>query len=215
LDRHDKAAGSTEAAARIASASVAFSSPSFSSMKRVRTIESHDMSRLPTRRLDPLDEAVRFEIKDEALVMLSFAANRLSSGAAPLLRAIADININEMRLIWFLGEGAFKTAAGAARMMGIDQAAISRSVQRLLDRKLVTSHADPEHAKRNILTLTDTGRCCAVAVRRFNKEREERLLSVLSPGERALLLEILSKIMGNIDAANSVQPDASWLAASQ
>lgn len=155
--------------------------------------------------------AGRFSIETQALAMITFISNRMVSGATPLIREFADISVNEARIILFINAGEVRTAAEAVRLIGIDQAAISRSVKRLIEGGLVLSAPDRQHAKRILLTLTEKGDAYAKALWRFNEEREDRLLSVLSPAERAFFLDILARVLANVDEANTVYLDAAWL----
>lgn len=156
---------------------------------------------------NPMD----FDMRNQAFAMISLISNRLTTGAAPLLRDFAGLSVNENRIILFIYAGVVSTAAEAARFIAIDQAAISRSVQRLGERGYVVSKPDEKHAKRIILSLTDEGKGYAKALWRFNHEREERVLSVLSPVERAFFLDLLARVMGNVDAASAVKPEAAWM----
>jgi DNA-binding MarR family transcriptional regulator len=153
----------------------------------------------------------RFEVHSEALAMITFISNRLIVGVSPALREFAGLSVNEARTMLFINAGAVTTAAEATRFIGIDQAAVSRSVQRLVKAGFVLSKPDAQHAKRNLLTLTEKGDAYARAIWRFNRKREDRLLSVLGPAERAFFLDILSRVLANVEAANAVEPRLEWL----
>lgn len=152
-----------------------------------------------------------FDLHREAFAMISLTSNRLTSGAAAVLREFAGLTVNEMRIILFIQAGTVSTAADAARYIAIDQAAISRSIQRLVERDFLTQTPDPQHAKRIILALTDRGKAYAKALWRWNREREERVLSVLSSAELTFFLDLLARVMANVDAAKLVQPDEAWI----
>ena len=153
-----------------------------------------------------------FDLSNQPFAMISLISNRLTTGAAPVLREFAGLSVNENRIILFIHAGAVSTAADATRFIAIDQAAISRSVQRLVERGFVVPTPDRQHAKRIILSLTDEGKGYAKALWRFNREREERVLSVLSPAELAFFLDLLARVMANVDAAGAVKPEKGWMA---
>jgi DNA-binding MarR family transcriptional regulator len=150
-------------------------------------------------------------IETQALAMISFISNRMVAGASPRIREFADISVNEARIILFIQAGLVSTAAEAMRLIGIDQAAVSRCVKRLIERGFVLSTPDTQHAKRIILALTDAGNAYAKAIWHLNREREDRLLSVLSAAERAFFLDMLARVLGNVDDANTIDVDSAWL----
>ena len=154
---------------------------------------------------------MNFDFRNEAFAMISLMSNRLTSAAAPSLREFAGLTINEMRIILFVHSGTISTAADAVRFIAIDQAAISRSVQRLVERGLVIQTPDRQHAKRIILSLTDQGKAYARALWRWNRAREDKVLSVLSSAELAFFLDLLARVIANVDAAATVKPEVAWM----
>jgi DNA-binding MarR family transcriptional regulator len=153
----------------------------------------------------------RLDVQEKALAMITFISNRLVAGAVLPIRDFAGLSVNEARIVLLIKAGAIDTAAEATRLIGIDQAAVSRSVQRLIERKFVISAVDRRDAKRNLLELTNKGSRYADALGRLNEEREDRLLSVLSTAERLFFLDILAKVLANVESANAVLPQQSWL----
>jgi len=156
------------------------------------------------------DGRMKFDMRDQAFAMISLISNRLTAGAASALREFAGLTVNENRIMLFIHAGMVATAAEAARFIAIDQAAISRSVQRLMERGYVVAAPDQQHAKRILLSLTDQGERYAKALWRFNKEREDQVLAVLSAAERVFFLDLLARVMGNVDAASAVRLEEEW-----
>jgi DNA-binding MarR family transcriptional regulator len=153
---------------------------------------------------------IDLDVENDALAMITFISNRLANGVAPVLRSFANLSVNETRMVQLIGARLIRTAAEGARMIGIDQAAISRSVRRLIERGLVVAARDKRHKSRQILTLTSRGKDCARGLSRLHGARIDGLLSVLSPAERASFLAALGKVLANVEAANAVRPEADW-----
>lgn len=144
------------------------------------------------------------------LAMISFISNRLVSGAASQIREAADVSVNEGRILLLIDAEAASTAAELMRIIGIDQAAISRCVKRLIEGNYILSTPDLNHGKRNIISLTDKGRNCARGIFAFNAKRQQCLLSSLSTAEQAFLSSILAQLLANVDTANEVKIDPTW-----
>lgn len=171
-----------------------------------------DLTKKKAVKVSPVPSAShRLDVQENALAMITFISNRLVAGVASPIRDFAGLSVNEARIILLIHAGAVDTAADATRLIGIDQAAISRSVRRLIDGGFVVSAVDKRDAKRYLLELTPKGSCYAEALGQLNEEREDRLLSVLDADERAFFINVLVKVLANVEAANAVQPRSSWL----
>ena len=83
-----------------------------------------DMSRLISDDLGAKDaEPMAFDVQAQALAMISFISNGLVAGAASPIRDFAGLSVNEAGLVLLIKGGAIKTAAEAARLIRVDQAA--------------------------------------------------------------------------------------------
>jgi len=67
-------------------------------------------------------------------------------------------------------------------------------VDRLAGRGLVQRQRSPDDGRATILQLTDAGAGLAQRAFRASRNMEEGLLQALTPGERALLGELLQKL---------------------
>lgn len=142
------------------------------------------------------------ELDTHALAIISFVYNRIIAGAAPALRKHTGLSVTEARIVFHIGATGATSANRLARTLGLDKAAISRSVSRLVDLELIASERDPHHAARNILTLTATGETNHRAIAHFTYGREKHLLSVLEDDEHQRFLESLKKVLANVDSTN-------------
>ena len=81
------------------------------------------------------------------------------------------------------------------RLIYLDVATIKGVVERLRARGLVTSKDDPRDARRHVITLTPTGRRLVEAAIPQAVKITEKTLEPLSEKERAMLLQLLKKIV--------------------
>ena len=87
------------------------------------------------------------------------------------------------------------TTAAVAQFIGIDPGAVSRLVDRLADKGLMTRSPDPESRRRLQLSLTDAGRALVPDLIRIADQNDEAFFGALSPEERAALLRLLKQLL--------------------
>ncbi len=144
------------------------------------------------------------ELGTHALAIVGFLYNRVIAGAAPALRKRTGLSVTEARIVFHLGATSWATANKLAKNLGIDKAAISRATNRLVELGLVASERDPNHAARNILTLTEAGEAHCKLIAHFTFAREEHLLNVLDEEEHQQFLKSLRKILTNVENVNKL-----------
>ncbi|MBL8646690.1 MAG: winged helix-turn-helix transcriptional regulator [Sphingosinicella sp.] len=144
------------------------------------------------------------ELDAHALAIVGFLYNRVIAGAAPALRKRTGLSVTEARIVFHLGATSWTTANKLAKNLGIDKAAISRATNRLVELGLVASERDPNHAARNILTLTDAGEAHCKLIAHFTFAREKHLLNVLDEEEHQQFLKSLRKILTNVESVNKL-----------
>jgi DNA-binding MarR family transcriptional regulator len=92
-----------------------------------------------------------------------------------------------------------------ANRLGLTPAAMTHRIDRLLAAGLVTRERDEENRVRVIVGLTDAGREKWIEVMRLATAFEEDLLQDLDADERAVLGELLTRLLRRVEDA---QPDA-------
>lgn len=93
-----------------------------------------------------------------------------------------------------------------AKRLGLTPAAMTHRIDRMLAQGLVTRERDLENRVRVIIGITDEGREKWLQVMRKASVFEEDLLQDLTRVERALLGELLTRLLRRVEDA---QPDAS------
>jgi DNA-binding MarR family transcriptional regulator len=131
--------------------------------------------------------------------MISWLSNRLSSGASAVYRGMFGIGVMEWRVMAHLAIEPGATGARIGRVIGLDKAAVSRTVTVLIGRGLVTRVEGAERGQR--LRLTAPGLALHGRVLKVAMEREGRLLSGLSEDEQAVLRGLLNRLLQVVPAA--------------
>lgn len=96
------------------------------------------------------------------------------------------------------------TASDICTLTGISKNTISRAVNELLREGRVRSSTDKVDNRRAILALTAEGRALFEKLVPLFVERQSKMVSVLSPDERATFEELLTKLMVRNDGWNKV-----------
>lgn len=91
------------------------------------------------------------------------------------------------------------TATDVVTLTGIPKNSVSRAVKKLTEERLLSSQADEHDGRRAILQLTAAGRRTYERILPKFRERQERMMSVLSPAERAEFNRLLDKLVERQD----------------
>jgi DNA-binding MarR family transcriptional regulator len=128
----------------------------------------------------------------------SLAGSVVTTASATYARI--GIGSVEAKVLFVLDERPM-TAARISKLLGMDRAAISRTVQALVARGMLNRSPGPVAS----LSLTPRGVIMHGAVRCISEERERRLLARFTDEERSLLVDYLARLAVNV-------PDLSRLA---
>lgn len=101
----------------------------------------------------------------------------------------------EFVVLYALGLKGGVAAKDICSSSGFPKPTISRAIQSLLKRKLIRRDTDPKDHRSYVLNITDDGQSIFDASMPVMLERERVMLARLSPGERAMLFEILAKMV--------------------
>lgn len=135
-------------------------------------------------------------------VMLTFAANRFTRAAAKTYAEKFDIGIMDWRMLVMLTRVPGATVTQSAQTIGIDKAAISRSVARLEEQGLATAGDLHANGRSRGWWLTDAGRALHDRVLAEALARQKRLLDGFSAEEVAALTGMLGRFIENLDRLN-------------
>lgn len=134
--------------------------------------------------------------------LLVFLANKLTSGASSLLRRHFGVGTTEWRIMALLAVEPWVTANRICRVIGFNKAAVSRSVAVLQAKALVLGRPHASDSRSLELALSKSGWRLHDRIIRLSLEREERLLSGLTPAERETLIGLLNRMHAKIPHMN-------------
>jgi DNA-binding MarR family transcriptional regulator len=144
----------------------------------------------------PADDPAFHQRPPFQLVLLG---NRLNASNSRYYMTELGIGVIEGRLLGALSAERGQTASELCAKLGMDQAAASRALQILINRKLVATAAHADDARRRSLMLTDEGRDVQRKLVRHVLRRTEIALTGFTPAERMLLSEFISRLTKNAD----------------
>ncbi|MEZ2720895.1 MarR family winged helix-turn-helix transcriptional regulator [Paenalcaligenes hominis] len=138
--------------------------------------------------------------------LLTFIANKLSSGSSQLYRERFNIGIVEWRVLSMLVVESHIPAQRVCQVIGLDKSAVSKSVQTLQTAGYIQSEPDKKDARKQCLSLTAEGYRLHDEIFEIAQERERRLLKTLTPEEREIFVDILNRLHSQIDYVNEYRP---------
>jgi MarR family transcriptional regulator, organic hydroperoxide resistance regulator len=109
--------------------------------------------------------------------------------------AARDVTVAQWNVLVTVYHGRATTTTEVARYIGIDPGAVSRLVDRLAAKGLMTRSADPASRRRVQLSLTHTGRALVPALIRVADRNDEAFFGTLPPGERTALMRLLQRLL--------------------
>jgi DNA-binding MarR family transcriptional regulator len=135
---------------------------------------------------------------------ITFIANKLSNSATVLYQRNFGVNVTEWRIMSLLAIEPGIPASRICHVIGFDKGPVSRTLSLLQKRGLVTIRTAPDDGRTHSISLTAKGRATHDKVIVAALERERRLLSVLRKDEREVLIDLLRRVHGNLDAVKGV-----------
>src|SRR6478609_8165812 len=135
---------------------------------------------------------------------VTFIANKLSNSATAFYQREFGVNVTEWRIMSLLAIEPGIPASRICHVIGFDKGPVSRTLSVLQKRGLVTIRTAPDDGRTHSISLTAKGRATHDRVIVAALERERRLLSVLRKDEREVLIDLLRRVHGNLDAVKGV-----------
>lgn len=132
-------------------------------------------------------------------VLLTFAANRFTRQSAAALQAKFSIGAMDWRMLVMLTRHPGATVALSAETIGIDKAAISRSLQRLEEKGLAAPMPHDNDPRRKDWTLTKEGEVLHAEILTVVLDRLEQQLAGFSDEEIKEFTRLLGKFHRNLE----------------
>jgi len=135
---------------------------------------------------------------------ITFIANKLSNSATAFYQKNFGVNVTDWRIMSLLAIEPGIPASRICHVIGFDKGPVSRTLWVLQKRGLVTIRTAPDDGRTHSISLTAKGRATHDRVIVAALERERRLLSCLRKDEREVLIDLLRRVHGNLDAVKGV-----------
>ncbi|NMH60500.1 MarR family winged helix-turn-helix transcriptional regulator [Alteromonas ponticola] len=125
---------------------------------------------------------------------LSILSNKVSSLVADIYKDKFAISITEWRIMAVLGEYPDISADEISAKTQIEKSILSRSVSRLLKRKLIERDMAKEDRRRSVIRLSATGKSVYDEIVPLSYEYERALLKCLSQAEQAQFSALIDQL---------------------
>ena len=125
---------------------------------------------------------------------LSVLSNRVSADIARFYQNRFGLSVTEWRTMAVLGRFPGVSAMEVAERTAMDKVAVSRAVNALLSRELLTRSFHENDRRRSMLSLSEGGRQVYEEIVPLALRLEASLLEAFDDDERALLIRLLDKL---------------------
>lgn len=126
---------------------------------------------------------------------LTYLAGKISNSASATYRPKFGVGITDWRIMALLATEPWITAGRVCDVIGLDKAAVSRSVREM--KKIGIVEAD-EDQYRQLIALTRKGLALHDRIVKLSLEREQQLLKSFSAAERKTLINFLSRMHAQV-----------------
>lgn len=146
--------------------------------------------------------APTLSLRSSPVVLVTFAGNRLTREATRAYQAEFGIGVMDWRMLVMLTRSPGCSVAQAARVTGIDKAAVSRSLQRLESNDLAISETLGGDERRKSWSLTPKGQTLHGRILPRALERQNKLLRGFSQDDITRFTDYLQRFLVNIETAD-------------
>ncbi|WP_030510637.1 MarR family winged helix-turn-helix transcriptional regulator [Microbispora rosea] len=130
-------------------------------------------------------------VKDRPTWIVSRVFARSSALLAAAFEAHADgLRSYHYRLLAALEQWGAASQADLSRGTGIDRSDVTGGLTEMEGRGLIERRPDPEHKRRNIVTITEAGRQALLRLDDIVDGVQAELLAPLSPAQRKQFIEL-------------------------
>ena len=139
------------------------------------------------------------DIRDAPMYQLAMLASLSDRKGQAAFSAQFGLSLGEWRALANIAIQEPVSLADLSRDMMLDKGQLSRTVQRLVQRGWVSSHAMPGNRGALTLTVTAEGRERYAALMKFTEERNAKSMSVLTPDERRAFMHCIGKLRAHME----------------
>jgi DNA-binding MarR family transcriptional regulator len=148
-------------------------------------------------------------LNSNPMVLLVLAANRATHSLSRRFLRNFGIGVLHWRLMVTLHRETDIPVTRASEMMGVDKAAVSRTMAQLERKGFAVGHAPSGDARRRLWRLTQDGVALHEKMLVATLERQRRQLAAFTREETMQLTELLQRLINNIEADDAADLVAS------
>ncbi|WP_312525371.1 MarR family winged helix-turn-helix transcriptional regulator [Paracoccus sp. (in: a-proteobacteria)] len=126
---------------------------------------------------------------------LNYLALRFNNPVYGFIQSRLDLLRPDFVVLWSLYLGGESAQTDVVRTSGFPKNTLSRAVNKVHRLGMIERETDPLDLRRVTLRLTDKGRAAVDEVKAEMMGQERLMLESLSPAERSILSEILTKLV--------------------
>ncbi|MBS0612663.1 MAG: winged helix-turn-helix transcriptional regulator [Proteobacteria bacterium] len=134
--------------------------------------------------------------------LLVFLANRFTTGTSALYLKNFGVGAIEWRCMGLIAAERWVSPNRICQVIGMDKAAVSRSLRSLEKKKLVEIRSSRQRSRFLEVALTESGSQLHGRLSKIALERERRLLAGIAPGDADLLISMLNHMLTNMPKVN-------------
>lgn len=139
---------------------------------------------------------------------LSILSNKVSTIIADTYKDKFAISITEWRIMAVLGEYPGISADEISSKTQIEKSILSRSVSKLLKRKLIERDMSDEDRRRSIIKLSETGRSVYDEIVPLSYRYEKALMECFNAEEKDLFSNLIDRLYDHAVKMEGHGPDA-------
>ncbi len=156
----------------------------------------------------PGDLLPTLEFDRNPTVLLVFAANRFTRNAARFLHQRYGIGAMDWRMMVMLTKEPDIPVSRASKVIGIDKAAVSRSLTRLHKNGLAEPKIPSGDSRRKSWSLTEKGRQLHKEILDLALHRQQKILEGFSEDEVLTLNAMLGRLLENISSLDNGEEES-------
>ncbi len=136
---------------------------------------------------------------------LTYLAGKISNSASATYRPKFGVGITDWRIMALLATEPWISAGRVCDVIGLDKAAVSRSVHGMKSNGIVDVQRTDDDQSRQLIALTRKGLNLHDRIVKLSLERERQLLKGFSAAERKLLINFLSRMHTQVVDTNATE----------
>lgn len=126
---------------------------------------------------------------------LSFLLDKLADRT---LQDELDLSFSQLRILIAINRNSEVTQKKIACFWDMTQAAVSRQIELLIEKKLVAMHENVHNRRENHLSLTPSGEKILEDAHSLLDSKYEAIFKIVSPREREVFEDIVHRLLGEL-----------------